>query len=132
MSDGDGMAALDGFIARLRALSANGRDEAAREAAPLVMAAARATAAAGTDPYGKPWRPRRDGKRAIPEAASAVDAVARGPVIQIRVARGAAIQHRLADGAGRRILPDPSQPLPPGILAALNEGARRAFEKAMG
>jgi hypothetical protein len=119
MSDGDGMAALDGFIARLRALSANGRDEAAREAAPLVMAAARATAAAGTDPYGKPWRPRRDGKRAIPEAASAV-------------ARGAAIQHRLADGAGRRILPDPSQPLPPGILAALNEGARRAFEKAMG
>jgi hypothetical protein len=48
----DGTASLDAMIAGLRKLPALA-EQAAAEAAPLVQAAVRATAAAGTDPYGK-------------------------------------------------------------------------------
>lgn len=37
---------------------------AAREAAPLIEAAIRETAAAGVDPDGKAWPAKRDGSRA--------------------------------------------------------------------
>ncbi len=127
----DGNADLDGFIARLRAFGATALDAVAKEAAPLVQRAAQATAAAGTDPYGAPWRPRKDGSRAIPEAASAVDAVARGPVVVVRVRRGAAIQNYLSEERRRQVIPDPAKPLPEGILVALREGAMRAFEKGV-
>lgn len=128
----EGGAALDAFAARLRALGAAGLPAVAREAVPLVQLEARATAAAGTDPYGQAWRPRRDGSRAIPEAAAAVDVVARGPVVVVRVARGAAIQNQLSESVGRRVIPDAMRGIPPRILAALEEAAKRVFLKAMG
>lgn len=125
-------AALTDFIARIRTAGATIQEAAAREAAPLVSAEARRTAAAGTDPYGIPWRPKKDGTRAIPDAAAAVDAKARGPVVVITARRGAAIQNALSESVGRRIIPDATQGIPAGIAAALQEGARRAFRKAMG
>lgn len=129
MSQSD--AALTDFIARVRTMGATVQDAAAREAAPLVSAEARRTAAAGTDPYGAPWRPKKDGTRAIPDAAAAVDAKAKGSVVVITVRRGAAIQNALSESVGRKVIPDATRPLPAGIAAALQEGARRAFRKSM-
>lgn len=127
----DGFAEFDAMIDRLRKYGETALVDAAKESAPLVQDAARATAAAGTDPYGEPWRLRRDGQRAIPEAAAAVDAIARGPVVVIRVHRGAAIQNYLGEAHRRQVIPSAGKPLPGGIVAALQEGAARAFRKAV-
>jgi hypothetical protein len=126
----DGMASLDAMIAGLRKLPAIA-EQAAAEAAPLVQAAVRATAAAGTDPYGRAWPAKKDGSRAMPDAASAVTATAHGSVVQLKVTGGYAVQNRLSGDARRQVLPDAGR-LPPAILAALQEGAGRAFRKSMG
>ena len=123
---------LDSFIERLRALGNSVQEDVARESAPLVMRAAQATAAAGTDPYGEPWRPRKDGTRAIPDAATAVDAVARGNLVVIRVHRGAAIQNYLSEANRRLVIPESSKPIPKGISDAIMKGAQKVFERSMG
>lgn len=126
----DGDAALADMIARLRRLGSEGLELAAREARPLVEAAAKATAAAGTDPYGNPWPLRKDGQRAIPDAAAAVDVVVRGPNLIIQAHRGAAVQNSLAGTRyGRQVIPDAARGLPPGMSAALREGASRALRR---
>lgn len=125
----DGAAALDAMIASLRRLSGL-PERAAAEAAPLVEAAVRATAAAGTDSYGKAWPLKKDGARALPDAASSVIATAHGPVVQLKISGGYVLQGRLKGDSRRQILPD-SGNLPPAVVGALQEGARRAFAKAM-
>jgi hypothetical protein len=132
MSDAEAFATFDAYIAGLRKLGASFLDDAAREATPLVEAEIKRTAAAGTDPYGAPWRPRKDGSRAIPDAASVVTVAARGSTLRIYVSGGAAIQNHLAPEYRRQVIPDPYRPLPAGISRALHEGASRAFQKAMG
>lgn len=126
----DAEVALQAQIDRLNAFAKSARVDAAREAAPLVSAEIQRTTAAGTDPYGVPWKPRKDGSRALPDASSAVDAVARGPIVVVRARRGVAIQNALAASVGRRVIPDAVEGVPDGIAAALAEGAKRAFEKA--
>lgn len=127
---GDGFAALDGMIARLRKFGAQGPELAAKLATPLVQAEAKRTAAAGTDPYGVPWRLRKsDGLRAMPEAESAVDVVVRGSMIVIRAHRGVAINNYISPERRRQVIPDPNRPLPPGIAKALQDGAAQAFRQ---
>jgi hypothetical protein len=132
MSDtGEGMIALDAMLAKLGKLAQSGVEGAARACTPHVQAEAKRTAAAGTDPYGEPWHARKDGQRAIPEAASAVTCVARGNIIQIRVVRGAAIQNFLSEKNRRQVIPRSDRPLPEGIVGALNRGLREFFAEAM-
>lgn len=130
----DGDAALQDMIARFGALQDFAVDAAA-EAAPLVEAAARATAAAGTDPEGRPWAPRKkDGGRALEHAADHVTATANGPRVDIVLSGPEAIHQQ---GVGkttpaRRVIPDGSAGIPSAIAEACAEGARRAFAKRVG
>jgi hypothetical protein len=128
-----GSIALDAFIQGLDKLGSDFTRKVAKESEMLVATAVRAQAAAGTDAEGKVWPSRKDGSRAMPKAAEYVWVDAKGPVVVIKVkSRGAAIQGNLREDRRRRILPDSGKPLPREIVAALQEGAMRAFDKAMG
>jgi hypothetical protein len=129
VSDGD--AALAAMIARVQAFGKDATRDAAREAAPLVEAELKRTAAAGTDPYGEPLAPKRDGSRALPNAAENVSAVAAGPTIKLRITGAYAI-HFFKKVDQRRLVPSKDRPMPKAVVEAITEGARRAFAKAMG
>lgn len=134
MSQSD--AALTDFIARVRTMGATIQDAAARESRPLVEAEAKRTAAAGTDPYGAAWAPKKDGTRAMPDTADAIRVTTAGSSVVTKVLRGAAIQNRIASQGsgsryGRTVIPSGDRPLSAGYVAALSEGAERAFRKAM-
>jgi hypothetical protein len=134
----DGYAQLDAMVATLRKLG-QAPTLVAAVAAPLVSAAAKATAAAGTDPYGVPWPPKKDGSRPLANAAAAVSAAAvAGTVVQLRLdgtATGSqkvqAIQHH---GTGnipaRAMLPRGGEDLPKGIAAACQAAASKVFQQA--
>lgn len=129
MSDGD--AALAEMIARIQGFGKDATTDAAREAAPLIEAEAKRTAAAGTDPYGEPLLPKRDGTPALANAAKNVTAKAGGPTIRISITGPYAI-HFFKKVDQRRVVPSGDRPMPKGYVEALKEGARRAFAKAMG
>lgn len=129
MSAGD--VALEAMIQKLKRFGREGYTLAAVEAAPLVEAVTKATAAAGTDPYGQKWKSKKDGSPALVEAASSVTAVALGTLVRIRTRGGYAIQNFIKIHK-RQVIPDKDLPLPPAIAKALKEGAERAFRKLMG
>jgi hypothetical protein len=130
MSNGD--QALDDFVRSLRALGHVDAD-AARLAAPLVEAAVKRTAAAGTDPDGKPWLPKKDGGRALEHAADHVTAKAVGTTVVVTLV-GPDVLHNSGTKRvpKRQIIPDGGAGIPKSVTAALTEGAARAFEKTMG
>jgi hypothetical protein len=122
---------LDAFAAkirRLRDLASN----AAKEAAPEVEKLVRETAAAGTDVEGRPWPAKHDGGRALPNAASAVTAVARGVAVILKLS-GAYVFHHRSKGKDRRpILPEAGANMPPRLAAVLRAAAAKAFRTAIG
>jgi hypothetical protein len=125
--------ALDDLIAKVQRL---GELPALAElAAPLVEAAVRGTAAAGTSPDGTPWPPRRsDGARALQNAAESVKAVAVGRSIRLQLVGTSTgdAQVQAIQNAKRPILPVVGRPLPAPVNAALTVAARRYFARAMG
>lgn len=123
---------LDGLIASLRRLKANAGEEIAKESAAGVEEALRANAAAGVDPEGRAWAPRKDGKRALANAASAIFVTAKGAVLEL-VLRGKYIYHQRGAGVPeRRILPDGGAGIPPILLRPIEAAARRVIARAMG
>lgn len=129
MSD-TGSAELEAMTARIRSLGTLARD-VARASVPEVEKAARKTAAAGTDPEGKAWAPRKsDGGRALANAAEAVTARAIGTVVQISLA---AIEtyHQRSKSHARRVIPD-GKGLPAAIAKAIDDTARKIFDAKMG
>jgi hypothetical protein len=119
---------LAAYAKRLRGLKGLA-PAAAKEAAPLVEAAIKKTAAAGTDIDGKPWPAKRDGTRALPNAASAISAVASGAAVIVSLI-GNYVFHNTAKGPDRRrILPDSGAGIPPAIAAALQTATKQAFER---
>ncbi len=123
-ADGD----LAAYVAKLRGLKVLA-PQAAKEAAPLVEAAIKKTAAAGTDIDGKPWPAKRDGTRALPDAAGAISAVATGAAVIVSLI-GNYVFHNAAKGADRRrILPDSGAGIPPAIAAALQKATKQAFQR---
>ena len=126
-----GDAELAAFVSRLRDLKSLAT-VAAKEAAPLVEGTLRETAAAGTDPDGNPWPPKRDGSRALPNAAGAISAVAKGTAVVV-VLTGAYVYHQFSKGKSRRrILPDRGTTLPARVAQALRNATERAFARVMG
>lgn len=100
---------MDADLARLKAISATLRElpligqDVAEEAAPEVLKAARATAAAGTAPDGSAWAPTQEGERPLKNAAAAISVDvggAREAVIVIKL-RGHHVYHHYGVGAGR-------------------------------
>ena len=104
---------------------------AAKHAAPHVEAESKRTAAAGVDPDGKPWPLKKDGGRALANAAEHVSARAVGDMVVIELV-GPDNWHQ--DGAQgkpvRRVIPDTK--IPDGIAAAVERGAAEAFAEVMG
>ncbi len=123
---------LDAMIERLRGFRGIA-DEAAREAAPLVEKAARASAAAGTTPEGKPWPGKKSGGRALEHAAAHITAEAVGSAVVVTL-RGPDVWHHqgTARVPERKIIPRTGDPLPPAYAEAMAEGARRAFARRAG
>lgn len=125
------IADLDAFAARIRRLR-NLASDAAKEAAPDVEKLVRESAAVGTDVEGRPWPSKRDGGRALPNAAAAVTAVARGVAVILKLS-GAYVFHHRSKGKDRRpILPESGAGMPPRLAAVLRAAAARAFRTAIG
>lgn len=121
-------AALAAFAASLRAMSGRMAD-VAREAAPELERVIKTTAAAGTDPNGNPWPSKRDGGRALPNAANAISASANDNVVIVKLT-GPYVYHHTSTGKdARRILPDSGAEMPDAIVNALDEARRRVFER---
>lgn len=119
---------LAAFAARLRHLKGFA-EAAAIEAAPLVEAEVKRTAAAGIDVDGNPWPPKRDGGRALPAAADAVSAAANGAFVILKLLGPYVFHQRAKPSDHRRPILPTSSVLPATLRAALVEGARRAFER---
>ncbi len=123
-ADGD----LAAYAAKLRSLKGMA-PQAAKEAAPLIEAAIKKTAAAGTDIDGTPWPAKRDGTRALPSAAGAISAVANGAAVIVTLI-GNYVFHNAAKGTDRRrILPDTGAGIPPTIAAVLHKATQQAFQR---
>ena len=128
-----GDADLAEWIDKLNGLSATVYDDAAKASQPLVYEAAKSTAAAGVSPNtGEPWRLRKDGQRAIPNAASNVKVNSSGSTISIKVTGGTAIQNYISEKNRRQVIPDKGKPIPKSIIAAIQAGCAVTFKKAMG
>jgi hypothetical protein len=124
-------AALDVFVARVRRLREL-TTEAAKEAAPKVEALVRETAAAGTSVDGRAWPTKRDGGRALPKAAVAITAVARGVAVIVKLT-GAYVFHHHSKGKDRRpILPEAGAGLPRRLAAELRAATKEVFRRTMG
>lgn len=125
---------LDDLIERLRTLDKAGT-EIAIEARPGLEQIAKETAAAGTTPEGETWTPTRDGRRALPNAASAIKAIVSGTTTAVvtLVLSGVYVYHHGAKGKRRRpILPTLKDGLPPRMLTTVREAAARVAARAMG
>lgn len=125
----DDLSALDELAANLRRFDRVGADIAA-DAAPGVQAAARATAAAGTDPYGTPWAATKKGSAPLQNAAGAISAVVSGTTtaLIVLVLKGFYVFHDagVKDGAPqRKILPDRAKGIPTKILDVIRTSARK-------
>jgi len=121
---------LDEMIASLRKLGKSSKD-VAKEAAPLVQQALRATAAAGTDPEGRAWKPKKDGGRPLVNAANAITTTANGTLVTTTLS-GVENFHQHSKSHERRIIPDGGAGIPQNVADALDEAATRVFARAMG
>lgn len=126
------MSELDAMIAEMRELS-KFDTEAAKQAAPLIEAEAKRTAAAGTTPDGKAWPATKEGKRALAGAASHVTAKAVGTLVAVEL-EGVETFHDRGNAhlPKRQIIPAQDGDMPDGIAKAAQAGSDRAFAKLTG
>lgn len=136
MGDEDKLQELE---AKLRKLDAVGTAIAV-EALPGVLEAARATAAAGTDPSGAAWPKTKDGRDALPRAAGAVRAMVSGSTKALitLIVGGVYVFHQRSKSKGKKglprraILPDLEDGLPPAITKAIGDATSRVVGRALG
>lgn len=98
--------------------------EIAKAAAPRLEAIAKQRAAAGVDPSGSAWKPRKkDGGRALANAEAHVHAEASGNIVAL-VVDGAEYFHQKAKADAslpqRKIIPDVGDALPEDMRAELD------------
>lgn len=103
-------------------------EETAKEAAPLVEAELRSTAAAGTSPDGTAWPAKRDGGRPMLHAASHITARSFGRTVRATLEGPDVFWHFREGKFSRPVLPD-SGTIPAGIARALKTAADRAFAR---
>lgn len=128
MADPD-LSKLDRLIASLR--GARGfLVRAAPAVAKAVEAELRATAAAGTTPDGAAWAPKKDGGRALANAAAAISVRAVGTVILARLRFPESIHHKGTKRLPKRqILPEGE--LPANVAEAIKRTLVREWEQAV-
>jgi hypothetical protein len=126
-----GLASVDAMSAKLKAMGNPERvaSRVAEVAAPLVDAAIKRTAAAGTTPDGNPWAPTKDGKRPLENVVSQITTSAAGPTITTTLTGPAAFHSKgLGHSPRRQVLPDTGN-VPPAVEDALNQAAKQVFEE---
>jgi hypothetical protein len=103
----------------------------ASEAAEEIKGALTATLNAGTDPEGKPWKPRKkDGGRAYANAASSLEVKASGNLVRATISGPTAYGPWGVRGAPKRpMLPDTGGGIPGSVDAALDRAASKLFEE---
>ncbi len=128
----EGAEQMQRWISQLQALGRDGIAEVAREAEPLVQEAARATAAAGTDPSGKAWPAKKDGGAPLVGSPSHITAKAAGGTIRIYL-KGPDVFHHYGTKRvpKRQVIPEGTT-VPAGIAAALHKAAAKVFARRMG
>lgn len=115
-------AELDAVSKMLRSVTDLGK-RVAKDAAPGVLAANKATATAGTDAYGKAWKPKKaDGQRALDHAADALSVRTTDDVIILTLEWPYTFHQDT-----RPILPNASAPLPKGMAEAIATSAKKAL-----
>lgn len=125
-----GFAAMTRQIAKVRALGGLAL-EAAREAAPRLLEAARATAAGASGPDGEPWAPRKNGGGAalLKNAPSSISVIASTALV-VLIVRGHHFFHTTGRGSPRRrIIPGADDPMPAAYAEALRASASSAFRR---
>lgn len=109
----DDYAALDAYIARIRALPELGR-RAAPDVAQAVKLELQRQIAAGVDPDGRAWLLTESGHKPLETAAAALTVGAQGSTVTMRL-RGHIARHhrgRVKGGVVRRIIPTTAIPAP--------------------
>jgi hypothetical protein len=113
-----GVEQLSALAARLRAIPTLG-PEIARAAAPGVLEAVQKTAAEGTTPDGNAWAPRKkDGARALVNAAAALSVRVVGDVVIVVLSGVNVFQQKR-----RNILPTYVKDIPKPLLDAIRTAA---------
>jgi hypothetical protein len=104
---------------------------AAQLAAPLVEAAVKKTAAAGTSPSGKAWAEKKGGGRAMKGAAGHLKAQAIGNVVRVSLT-GPDVFHNYATTREprRQVIPDVGE-VPPEVARAVRAGIDKAMAEAL-
>ncbi len=123
------MPGLEQMIAELNAFESFDA-RTAQIAAPKLQEAVRSQARAGLDPNGKPWPLKKDGSRALVNAAAHVRAIAVGPRVDL-IVDGPEYFHQTVKPDGtlpqRKIIPSVGDALPPALQAALDEASSEAL-----
>lgn len=129
---GGGDVAVQAMIDHLRGLKKLPED-VVKVAVEDVQRAARATAAAGTTPDGKPWVQTKDGRKPLAHAAERITAKALGRVIVVTL-KGIEVIHNFGTkwNPKRQVLPDGGAGIPKNIATAIRATAGRVFSRAMG
>jgi hypothetical protein len=125
---------LSDWAARIRALR-GAAVETAKEAAPLIEAAVKATAAAGTTPSGQPWQPKKDGGPPLVHAADKVTAKATGATVLIELDVPEVFHQRSKGGRlpRREVIPSGGDgALPEPVAKACAAAAARVFARVKG
>lgn len=105
----------------------------AREAAPDLEAALKATASAGSSPSGQAWAPTKKGGRAMAGAAKAITVKAVGNIVRVVLA-GVEVFHHFGKGSSevrRPVIPDAGGELPGVVRQVLERAAEKAFARVM-
>lgn len=125
-----GIGALDAMIAKLKILG--GQDVATRvaqRAAPMVDQAIKKTASAGQTPYGQAWKAKKDGGRALVNAASHIATSSSGNTITTTLTGPDVFHQKGLQGKPRRqVIPDTGN-VPPAVEEALVEAAKIVFKE---
>ena len=128
----DGSSAMHDMIESLARLATLPED-AARLAAPIIEGVAKASASAGITPDGTAWAPKKEGGRALVNAAAAITVKAFGTVVQVKLEGINVLQnygtHRIP---AREIIPSRRNEMPDSYASAIQESATIAFKAAMG
>lgn len=126
----DSLAILDDWIARLRKLGGPevARD-VAKEAAPGVDQAVKATARAGQTPMGVPWKAKKDGGAPLVHASDHISTSAQGPIVYQTLTGPDVFHHKgLGGRPTRRVIPDALN-VPPAVWRAVHQAADRVFRR---
>jgi hypothetical protein len=128
------MQPLDNLIDQLRKLDTVGV-AIAEDALPDIVAANKATAAAGTDAYGTPWPKKKDGGAPLVDVAGKISGVISGSSKAVIVMTVEGYWHRFhQSGIGkwlqqRAILPEDDRGVPPKMVAILRASTSRVLAR---